>query len=330
MTVTVAAFADPPTFGDRSFSPIGKIGAKLGRQFLFCTAAVATVGVAAAAVMLPAAWLLSAALSPHRVEPVRARLGPREIAWVPLHPSVTKTPRLADIVVFPPSLADVAKPVHVAEQAPARHVIALPPRRPKSNSVPIPRVMPPELASLRTVQRLASLPPAPAAAPPNKLAPLRTPDSHTAVYDISARAVYLPDGKTLEAHSGLGDLRDDPRYIRVRRRGPTPPNTYDLSLREHLFHGVRAIRLTPVDDDKMFGRDGMLAHTYMLGPDGDSNGCVSFRDYSAFLQAYLSGDVDRLVVVAGNGAALAHAGRGNTRYASSEPGPSSPLFSAAQ
>jgi hypothetical protein len=36
----------------------------------------------------------------------------------------------------------------------------------------------------------------------------------------------------------------------------------------------------------------------MLGPNGDSNGCVSFRNYSAFLRAYKSGQVRRLVVVA--------------------------------
>ena len=36
---------------------------------------------------------------------------------------------------------------------------------------------------------------------------------------------------------------------------------------------------------------------YMLGPNGQSNGCVSFSDYPAFLDAYLKGEVDRLVVV---------------------------------
>ena len=81
-------------------------------------------------------------------------------------------------------------------------------------------------------------------------------------------------------------------------RGPTPPNVYDLTLREELFHGVRAIRLNPVDEKKMYGRDGMLAHTYMLGPNGQSNGCVSFKDYTKFLRAYLNGEIDRLVVVA--------------------------------
>jgi Protein of unknown function (DUF2778) len=122
-------------------------------------------------------------------------------------------------------------------------------------------------------------------------------DSQTAVYDIVAHTVYMPDGGRLEAHSGLGNLMDDPSYINAKGRGPTPPNVYDLTLREALFHGVRAIRLIPVDDGKMFGRDGMLAHTYMLGPNGQSNGCVSFSDYPAFLNAFLKGEVNRLVVV---------------------------------
>ena len=60
---------------------------------------------------------------------------------------------------------------------------------------------------------------------------------------------------------------------------------------------MRAIRLNPVDEDKMFGRDGMLAHTYMLGRSGQSFGCVSFKNYNAFLQAYLNGEINRLVVV---------------------------------
>ena len=122
-------------------------------------------------------------------------------------------------------------------------------------------------------------------------------ESRTAVYDIAARTVYLPNGDRLEAHSGLGNKLDDPRYVNVKMRGPTPPNVYALALREQLFHGVPAIRLKPVDEGKMFGRDGMLAHTYMLGANGQSNGCVSFKDYQKFLQAFLRGEVERLVVV---------------------------------
>ena len=121
--------------------------------------------------------------------------------------------------------------------------------------------------------------------------------SRTAIYDITARTVYLPNGRRLEAHSGLGDHMDDPRYVNVRMTGPTPPNVYELKMRESLFHGVRAIRLVPTDDSKMHGRAGLLTHSYMLGPSGQSNGCVSFSNYSAFLEAYQRGEVNRLVVV---------------------------------
>jgi hypothetical protein len=122
-------------------------------------------------------------------------------------------------------------------------------------------------------------------------------DARTAIYDITAKTVYLPDGRRLEAHSGLGDHMDDPRYVHVRMRGATPPNVYKLSMRERPFHGVRALRLTPVDGGKMHGRAGILAHSYMLGPNGQSNGCVSFDNYPEFLNAYLKGEVTRLVVV---------------------------------
>jgi hypothetical protein len=126
-------------------------------------------------------------------------------------------------------------------------------------------------------------------------------DGQTAVYDISAHTVYMPDGTKLEAHSGLGSMLDNPRYAAARDRGVTPPNVYDLTLRESLFHGVQALRLIPKDEAKVFGRSGLLAHSFMLGPNGDSNGCVSFKDYEAFLHAYLNHEVRRLVVVAGQG-----------------------------
>ncbi len=124
-------------------------------------------------------------------------------------------------------------------------------------------------------------------------------DRQTAVYDIAAHTVYMPDGTMLEAHSGLGSRLDDPRYVDERGRGATPPDIYDLKPREALFHGVHALRLIPVvGDGTVYGRSGLLAHTYMLGPNGDSNGCVSFKDYDAFLRAYESGEIKRLAVVA--------------------------------
>jgi Protein of unknown function (DUF2778) len=123
------------------------------------------------------------------------------------------------------------------------------------------------------------------------------PGSRTALYDIDAHVVYLPNGDRLEAHSGLGSSMDDPRFAREHDRGPTPPNVYNLVLRDGLFHGVQAIRLNPVDDSKMFGRAGILAHPYMLGPSGQSFGCVSFKDYPEFLRAFQRGEFDRMVVV---------------------------------
>ncbi|MBD9445684.1 MULTISPECIES: DUF2778 domain-containing protein [unclassified Rhizobium] len=119
-----------------------------------------------------------------------------------------------------------------------------------------------------------------------------------AVYDISANVVYLPNGERLEAHSGLGKMRDNPRYVHAKNRGPTPPHTYNLTMRESLFHGVEAIRLNPVGGaGYVYNRVGLLAHTYMLGARGDSNGCVSFKDYKRFLAAFKRGQIRQLVVV---------------------------------
>jgi len=124
-------------------------------------------------------------------------------------------------------------------------------------------------------------------------------DRSTAVYDITAKTVYLPDGTKLEAHSGLGPNLDNPRSASMRMRGVTPPHIYTLKPREALFHGVPALRLQPIGgESSIFGRDGLLAHTFMLGPKGASNGCVSFRDYYAFLNAYRNKGIRKLAVVA--------------------------------
>jgi hypothetical protein len=124
-------------------------------------------------------------------------------------------------------------------------------------------------------------------------------DRQTAVYDISARTVYLPDGTRLEAHSGLGSRLDDPRSSHLKMVGVTPPHIYELKPREALFHGVPALRLTPLGgEEKIHNRDGLLAHSYMLGPSGQSNGCVSFKDYYAFLDAYRNKGIRRLAVLA--------------------------------
>jgi hypothetical protein len=123
-------------------------------------------------------------------------------------------------------------------------------------------------------------------------------DSLTAVYDISAHTIYMPNGYKLEAHSGFGSLKDDPQHVSERDVGATPPAIYDLKPRENRFHGVQALRMIPVGRSNILGRSGLLAHSYMLGPNGDSNGCVSIKDYEAFLTAFQNGEVKHLLVVA--------------------------------
>ena len=205
-----------------------------------------------------------------------------------------------------------------------------------TDDVPLPRANPASVATLpvRTKNNEASL----VATAPEAVAPagkrsggffgmierLFTPQDkktadavlasnpRTALYDISAHVVYMPNGDTLEAHSGLGQWLDDPSSFTRKDRGVTPPNTYKISLREKPFHGVRALRLTPVGEASMYGRDGMLAHTYMLGENGQSNGCVSFKDYEKFLTAFSNGEVEQLIVVPKVTSATAYAQAGGS------------------
>ncbi|QNP78677.1 DUF2778 domain-containing protein [Agrobacterium tumefaciens] len=148
---------------------------------------------------------------------------------------------------------------------------------------------------------------------PSKMDAVPWPDrgNGTAIYDISSGVVHMPNGEKLEAHSGIGKMRDNPDYVHVRMRGSTPPSSYRLTMREARFHGVEAIRLTPESGVNPHGRDGLLAHTYMLAKRGESNGCVVFRDYSRFLAAFKRGEVKRMVVVPklnGNRPTLASSG----------------------
>jgi len=221
--------------------------------------------------------------------------------------------------------ADAAPPAAVPADAP------LPPKRGVAlldDSTPLPPPRPPEFAAINPTAPGApdqglgpsrSLGPTLAYAAPDTAAITPTPpkttsifsifspqpirpagyDDHTAVYDISGRVLYMPDGTKIEAHSGLGEFMDDPNHVDERAKGATPPDLYDLQMRESLFHGVAAIRLIPVGGDgAVFGRQGLLAHPFMMGDNGDSNGCVSIKDYDAFLKAFQDGRVTRLAVVA--------------------------------
>ncbi|WP_064712853.1 DUF2778 domain-containing protein [Rhizobium bangladeshense] len=234
-----------------------------------------------------------------------AEAGPRQIAPAPIEP--IDSVRTASV----PATDSAPVMVAAAEDQPFDLVLS-----PDAGSVPLPMARPDGLigkpaAVARGAQRSAgsvlayAQPNSPIEddeddAVPRYDKPVFSPKlrAGVAIYDIENSTVYLPNGERLEAHSGLGKMRDKPRYADKKMRGPTPPHTYVLTMRESLFHGVEAIRLTPVEgSDAIFDRVGLLAHTYMLGKYGDSNGCVSFKDYKRFLAAFKRGEIKQLVVV---------------------------------
>jgi hypothetical protein len=299
-----------------TFSGYGRLLRAIATNLVMAAAAIAAVGVAGAGVTFGALWLVSTAGVSSSQTHSKAPTGPGTLTLAGYDPAATgaisnrfentwtKVAGSRALIINVPDspTRPVIAAIHAPTVAPPVKPIPLPLARPAG----APRELARAPVEQPPIQVAAVAPPPPAVVPEKRLAPqeahnrepaLSEADSRTAVYDITTSTVHMPNGEKLEAHSGLYDKMDDPRFIRVRMRGPTPPNVYELTEREALFHGVRAIRLNPVDRSRMFGRDGMLAHSYMLGPNGQSNGCVSFKHYDKFLQAFLRGEVDRLVVV---------------------------------
>ncbi|GGD98240.1 hypothetical protein GCM10011390_16260 [Aureimonas endophytica] len=249
-------------------------------------------------------------LTPLAAERVADRFMSREAAEVPavaLAAALPKPPVPQPAPVELASLAPEPEPALVPPAATAREAIEAalvptPSARPAYRPIFSSRVPEKTRAALPSENALAYARPdaGDEEVAPRRAAPFEAPrvGNGTAVYDISAATVYMPNGERLEAHSGLGAMRDNPRFVHQKMRGPTPPHTYNLTMRESRFHGVEAIRLHPIGGERqIYNRVGLLAHTYMLGKRGDSNGCVSFKDYNRFLAAFKRGDVRRLVVV---------------------------------
>ena len=342
MRIKTATIAGHASFDGRIISAgtIAQIGRTVGQNAVMALVAVGSVALAGAAVTTIAAWLASTSPAINPQDTMASFRGPGALTLAGGAPDLAKTdstfdgkwaaaaPRLMALEIADAQekrimAARAAERIRIAALAPPPPAVPLPMARPH---VALPEIAQAPVEKIETkaapFPQIAMAIPAPAPPPPavtekraapqvahNKITPLIDPNSRTAVYDISARTVYMPNGEKLEAHSGLYDKRDDPRFVRVKMHGATPPNVYELTLREALFHGVRAIRLNPVDEGRMYGRAGILAHTYMLGPNGQSNGCVSFKDYNKFLQAFLRGEVDRMVVVPEGGTKLALAAR---------------------
>jgi len=300
MSYTTAAFPDVAPFDGR-IPAIGDCRRAILRGAAVCLGTVGAAGIVGSAVTIAAAWVIAASITAHFLPSASigeriafvGRYGPtagtmQTIALAPLPSRLVAAPNAALKVALTSTVTTTALPAEPVPQAQPSE---------RADSVPLPQARPAEAPTKREIALAPASPAVPKEAHNKPAIAVPATDNRTAVYDIAAHTVYMPNGERLEAHSGLGPRLDDPHYVSAKNRGPTPPNVYQLSLREQLFHGVRAIRLTPADDDKMFGRDGMLAHTYMLGPSGQSFGCVSFKHYQQFLQAYLRGEVDRLVVV---------------------------------
>jgi hypothetical protein len=333
MSDTAASFDDVTLFGGRGFA-VGDVRGLLRRVLgsaAMGVAAVAAVGACAATVAVTGLWMVGATLSDRPHIQTRKSAGPARLALADpvAFPKSSFEARWAATtgVMAVSARAATAKVTEVGRADSLLEAASLPDIKAELEVVPAPPRVGPEARKPAATARIAPIPlprpkpllskiaqapmetPAPriasvAAAPvlekrESRPAPpvLSGSLSRTALYDITGSVVYMPNGERLEAHSGFGHRRDNPRFINVRNLGPTPPNVYKLTLRERLFHGVRAVRMTPVDENAMFGRDGMLAHSYMLGESGQSNGCVSFKDYERFLQAFLKGQVDRIVVV---------------------------------
>ncbi|WAC27968.1 DUF2778 domain-containing protein [Ancylobacter sp. SL191] len=239
----------------------------------------------------PKDWLFR-----HEIMPVRPTVMAALPVPAPDAPSAA-APSVETVVTVP---LPPTKPLFAGGVTPgdsAEDELSLAPLPPKKPDAPVQMAMLPP--SLPEDEAPEAAPETPAETQPLAKDELRypTPEDRFAVYDIKARKLYLPNGKKLEAHSGYGDKFDDVRYVHVKMYGPTPPNRYKLRMREALFHGTEAVRLLPVGDGKMYGRTGFLLHPYLLGPRGDSNGCISLADYDAFLAAFKKGEVQEVIVV---------------------------------
>ncbi|OYX85237.1 MAG: hypothetical protein B7Y84_15780 [Azorhizobium sp. 32-67-21] len=275
---------------------------------------------APASLPAPAPMVTAEAKTELEAQPAAAPARPLEITSFRAAGSLSNGPSWAfepSVAFAPFTLAETDHDTPEATVAPERQasvrLVPLPKANPLAGLAPEDEALPPVVVRpptpparsplLRVERQMASLPAEEPVtreerAPRGSAVTLPGPADRYAVYDITARTVYLPSGERLEAHSGYGAMFDDPRHVSKKMRGPTPPNVYNLRMREALFHGVEAIRMLPVDSGKMYGRDGILAHSYMLGPRGDSNGCVSFRDYPRFLAAFKRGEVKQMIVVA--------------------------------
>jgi hypothetical protein len=333
MTYSTATVADVTAFRGRDFAP-GEFRRAVFGTFFVGVGSIAAVGATIGCVAVAAAWVIAGLHTSGSDLKVKRPFALGTAALTKLETAaLEKTYRgvagaielsaAARSLIPPAPVQSVKLIIFRAPQIVAAQRVAAFANPERSNTPPLPAPRPrvaPQIQTAREILRAlsdsaepditASIAPQPALPSGSPLQRVVAPqaahsvepllasvDSRTAIYDIEAHVVYLPNGDRMEAHSGLGQWIDDSHHVNIKDRGATPPNVYGLALRDGLFHGVEAIRLTPVGDNNMYGRDGILAHPYMFGPNGQSFGCVSFKDYEQFLHAFKRGEIDRIVVV---------------------------------
>ena len=214
------------------------------------------------AVCLLDATLSEVSLNPARSLRLQIVLGAVAVAWVVfvaslvLRPSAPSPEAVATLpplgtalplgrgrfrtAGIPPIAIGVPhEPEPVAVNPDVSHEAAIEPAPPSTGSRARDKAPLPPLPNASPVEN-APLPPIRPAARPPIARPPAGYDGLTAVYDISTHSVYLPDGTALEAHSGLGDRLDNPRFVSERDRGSTPPGVYELTLeRSRCFTACR-------------------------------------------------------------------------------------------
>jgi hypothetical protein len=92
------------------------------------------------------------------------------------------------------------------------------------------------------------------------------------------------------AYAGHGEGYNNPLLEKVRNVGPLPKGIYKIGSLEDIKNergfGPGYMRLTPMDESKMFGRSGFLIHWNShdanpydsVFPNGASHGCIVLLD----------------------------------------------------
>ena len=121
----------------------------------------------------------------------------------------------------------------------------------------------------------------------------------TAIYDISAHTVYLPNGAT--AGGAFGSRRRD-RTIRascMKECAGRRHQMFTSLLRANsFFMGFKRCVSNPSARAIFSDAPDFWRILICSCANGASNGCVSFKNYDAFLQAYQNGEIKHLAVVA--------------------------------